>query len=183
MRSARLALTAALAFTLVGNSSIANASSSEVFDANDPLPAYVDIVHSKVTHQVGTDELLFLMELADAVPNPPVTSFVAYNYQMDTDPNTFPAPGQAFDLNIVIRWRGGQWEKLFFDFRPLLTGGSTIAIPIDDVTFDGATVKVRLSRGLLGDATGFSWRPLTRLVQSPGPIADAAAFTEFALKP
>ncbi|TMB80990.1 MAG: hypothetical protein E6J52_00065, partial [Chloroflexi bacterium] len=49
------------------------ASTSEIFDANDTTPAYLDIVHAKVTDQVGTGQISFMMELAEAVPNPPET--------------------------------------------------------------------------------------------------------------
>jgi hypothetical protein len=181
MRSASFTLTALLTFALTNTASPALASSSEVFDASDVTPAHVDIVHAKVTQQVGRGELLFMMELAATVPNPPVDAFVAYNFQLDTDPAT--PLGQLFEYVVIVRWLGGQWQTLLNDASAVPSGGTLVTRPIErGATFDGATVKVRLDPARYGIPESFTWRPLTRLVISPAPFTDAGPFGEFTQK-
>jgi hypothetical protein len=172
MRSRSVTLTAVLAFALTSNPSPALASTSEVFDANDVTPTYVDIVHAKVTQQVGRGELLFMMELAAPIPDQP-TSFTAYAFQIESDPSN---PG--FEFAVIVRWFGGRWEGFLNHGR----FGAVINTPIQDFRLDGATVKVRIDPARFGMPETFSWRPISRLVIAPALPTDTGAFAEFTRK-
>ena len=98
------------------------ASTSEIFDANDTTPAYLDIVHAKVTDRVGTGQISFMMELAEAVPNPPETgTFVAYNWQLDTDPSL---AGIEFRTPVDARYP----YRPSVDAMPRVRGSSTARV-------------------------------------------------------
>lgn len=163
LRSLRFVLSAALALALVGIPSRAYASTSEVFDATgDVTPAYLDIVHAKVTMQNGNGELFFLTEVTEAVPNPPIDSFVAYNYQIDLNGDGL------LEYAIVVRWFNGQWETVVV---------SPTNVPFTGASWDGATVKVRLDPALIGNPASFRWRALTRLAPAPAPALDFTAWS------
>ena len=148
------------------------ASTSEIFDANDTTPAYLDIVHAKVTDQVGTGQISFMMELAEAVPNPPETgTFVAYNWQLDTDPSL-----AGIEFIIVVRWLYDHWETYVLDQRAFNQGtGDLVQVFLtDEVAFHGATEHITIDAALLGDPTSFRWRSLTRDAPAPAPFKDQA---------
>jgi hypothetical protein len=148
----------------------ASARSSEVTDSNDVAPAYLDIVHAKVTDQVGTGRLTFLMELATAVPDEPVDSFVAYNWQLDTDDSP-----SSIEFFIIIRWRLGHWETLMWDQRPVNEGtGPLVETVISGVSFHGATVHVSIDAAAFDDPAILNWRAVTRNAPAPQPILDFA---------
>ena len=170
MRAVRSTLTVLVAVVLASVPNPAYAQSSEVFDANDVTPAYLDIVHAKVTDQVGTGRLMFLMELAAAVPQQPIDSFVAYNWQLDTD--NVPSTIEFF---IIVRWRLGHWETLMWDQRPVNTGtGSLIETAITDVSFNGATVHTTIDAAAFDDPSTLNWRSVTRNAPAPAPVLDVA---------
>jgi hypothetical protein len=148
----------------------AYAHSSEVTDPNDVTPAYLDIVHAKVTDQIGTGRIKFVMELAAAVPDEPVESFVAYNWQLDTDDNT-----STIEFFIIIRWRLGHWETLLWDQRPVNAGtGALIETVISGVAFNGATVHVSIDAAAFDSPAILNWRAVTRNAPAPLPILDFA---------
>jgi hypothetical protein len=148
-------------------SSTAVARTDVIADAVGDVPAtaaaYVDIVQTKVTDQVGRNVLLFHMELAGPAPIAP-GGFVAWNWAIDVP--TGPGP----EYLVVVRWctqamvtdcgpGPAHWESA------LIAGAVTLdAFPFE---VDGATVKAYVDPALIGDPAAFSWWAITRLF--PGP--------------
>jgi len=165
MRKLRSVLVGTAIGMLILSSSV-SASSSVVSDpAGDAVvgsPAYVDIVQSKVTVQVGRDTLYFSMELAEAIPAEPPDAFLGYNWFVDSIP---PA---GFDYVVVVRFctertPGGacaagplpRWEGLVNDFVNPPRYFSSFKV-------DGATVKAFLDPAMIGSPTSFQWQALSR---------------------
>ncbi len=165
MRGLRLVLVATVICMLVLSSSV-SASSSVVSDpagdAASGSPAYVDIVQSKVTAQVGRDTLYFSMELAEAIPADPPDTFLAYNWFVDT------VPPAGFDYVVVVRFCttgtvpacAGQgalprWEAFVNDFINPVTYFSSFQV-------DGAVVKAFVDPALIGNPSSFEWGSLSR---------------------
>jgi hypothetical protein len=139
-------------------------------------PAYVDVIQSKITDQVGRDTLYFSMELAAAIPADPPDSFLAYNWFVDT-----VAPA-GFDYVVVVRFctassvprcaSGGdlpRWEAFVNDFIHPVTFFSSFSV-------DGAVVKAFVDPALIGDPSSFGWQSLTRT----RPAGSGVAPTDFA---
>jgi hypothetical protein len=156
-------------------SSSVSASSSVVSDpAGDAVlgsPAYVDIVQSKVTAQVGRDTLSFSVELAQAIPADPPDSFLGYNWFVDTI-----APA-GFDYVVIVRFctertvpacaaQGAlpRWEGLVNDFVNPARYFSSFKV-------DGATVKAFIDPALIGSPTSFEWQALSRTTPAGQGVA------------
>jgi hypothetical protein len=164
----------ALILTLGFQVSFAYAHSSEIFDAAGDIPlgapGYYDIVHAKVTDQVGKGTLFFSIELGAAVPDTPTDAlgrprFVAWNWLVDTSGDGIS------DYNIIVRYCshtiqapcvGDAWHWESALFRP----PSPQAINAFPFRVDGATIKAYLDPAQLGGPTQFGWITLTRI--SPG---------------
>jgi len=173
MRRLRFVLVSTAICMLVLSSSV-SASSSVVADrAGDAVagsPAYVDIVQSKITDQVGRDTLYFSMELAQAIPANPPDSFLGYNWFVDTIP---PA---GFDYVVVVRFcteRTGaacapgplpRWEGLVNDFVNPPRYFSSFKV-------DGATVKAFIDPALIGSPASFEWGALSRTSPAGSGVA------------
>ncbi len=167
---------AVLALVALGlQASVAYAHSSEVFDPAGDLataaPAYSDIVHAKVTEQVGRDRLYFMIEVAERIPDTPTKAdgtpqFLAWNWAVD-------APvGGAFDYTVIVRYCshtiqgpciGDAWHWESELIGP--TGRQVNAFPF---AVDGATVKASVGLAQLGAANlaQLDWFTVSRI--APG---------------
>ena len=166
LRSIRLSFAVLVIHTLVLSSTVA-ARTDEVVDAVGDVPAsapaYVDIVQTKVTEQVGRGVLFFHMELAGPVPASP-GGFTAWNWAIDLP--TSPGP----DYLVVVRWctqamvadcgpGPAHWESALI--------GAAVTLNAFSFEVDGATVKAYVDPDLIGDPGAFNWWAITRLF--PGP--------------
>ena len=162
----------------------AAAASSVVQDARGDLrpglPAYLDIAQAKVTDEVGTDTLVFSQVLSAPVPQAPSEGFLAYNWL--TGSKTAPTMREFLDVTseyaVVLRSctervpcfgdSTRHWVAFVNHFDFGISRAPTFKI-------DGASVKVFVSRSLLGDPTSFYWAAVTRAVPGgTGPEVEAA---------
>lgn len=128
---------------------------------------YLDVVHANVIEQ-GHETLLFMMVLAGPIPEAPTEPFLLWVFHVDTDPNA--SPGGLYNEYIVrVRWNG----VAFFGEVVDRTGAPTLITTPVPFSIDGATVKLVVELGTLGNPSSFGWNAATR----PQP---PAAYLDFA---
>lgn len=170
----RMASLFVVTLALTVQASSAYAHSSEVFDATGDVPAsapaYYDIVQAKVTEQIGTSTLYFMIVVAGRIPDMPTNAlgdprFVAWNWAID-------APGTALDATVVVRYCshtiqgpcvGDAWH-----WESELITASGRHVNAFAYKVDGATVKAYVDAAQLGGPTltEFNWWAVSRL--APG---------------
>lgn len=156
--------------TLSLQTSVAYAHSSEVFDPSGdlrtPAPGYYDIVHAKVTEQIGNGTFYFKIEVAESIPDTPTDPlgnprFVAWNWNID-------APGTALDVAVIVRYCshtiqgpcvGDAWH-----WESALNTQTGPRVNVFPFKVDGATVKAYVDTALLGGPalTQFNWFSVSR---------------------
>jgi len=174
-----LVLVLATILTLIAQTTSAYAHSSEVFDPMDvaaTVPAMYDIVHAKVTEQIGRGTFYFETEVAGQIPETPTDAsgnprFFAANW--------FINPGTPKAANVIVRYcshtiqtpcvgDAWHWESA------LITSAGQV-VGVFPFKVDGPTVKAFVDVGLLGGPalTQFGWRALTRTApgeSGAGPV-------------
>src|SRR2546430_9782886 len=143
----------------------ASASSSVASDATGDIatsaPAYLDIIHTKATEQIGRGTFFFQTVNADQVPATPA-GFTAWNWLIDV-PGGLPidyALTVRFCSQTVQRTCGPgpwHWES---SSTPMATGVSTINS--FEFSVEGPTVKGFVDPSLFGDPASFRWFAATR---------------------
>lgn len=159
----------------------AHAASSVVHDptGDSTSPAsYNDVVHGKVTEQVGQGTLIFSMVLAGSIPEAPSEADLIWPFHVDTNSGT--APGGLYNEYVVrVRWFNGTFGAQVIDRTPLLSGRSP-AIYSVAFSVGGPTIKVSVPLALLGDPATVQWNASARPGQTV-PYADFAPDTALAV--
>ncbi|MBI2815822.1 MAG: hypothetical protein HYX72_02665 [Acidobacteria bacterium] len=143
--------------------SLAHAASSVVHDPRGDVgssPSYLDIAHAEVIEQRGKGTLLFMMQLADAIPDEPSQPDLIWPFHVDTNPATFPG-GLYNEYVVRVRWVNGAFVGEVVDRTPLLTGGAPIITSIPFL-IAGRTVIASVELQLLGNPSSFGWNAATR---------------------
>jgi hypothetical protein len=167
-----LVLVLATILTLSAQATSAYAHSSEVFDPLDvaaTVPALYDIVHAKVTEQIGKGTFYFEIEVADQIPETPTDPsgnprFAAWNWII--------APGTPQAANVIVRYCSHTIQAPCVDdawhWESALITSSGQVVGMFPFKVDGPTVKAYVDVGLLGGPalTQFGWFALTR--KAPG---------------
>ena len=164
VRRARLVL-ACVAMCAVVFSTPASASSSVASDAQGDIattaPAYLDIIHTKATLQVGRDMFLFQTVNAAPVPAAPV-GFTAWNWLIDL-PGGVPieyALTVRFCSHLVQRSCVGDawhWESSITNMVTGAQASNAFAFEVDQ-----ESVKAWVPRALIQSPTGFRWVAASR---------------------
>jgi hypothetical protein len=164
VRRARLVL-ASMAISAVVFSTPASASSSVGSDAQGDIataaPAYLDIIHTKATLQVGRDMFLFQTVNAAPVPAAPA-GFTAWNWLIDL-PGGVPieyALTVRFCSHLVQRSCVGDawhWESSITNMVTGAQASNAFAFEVDQ-----ESVKAWVPRALIQSPTGFMWVAASR---------------------
>jgi hypothetical protein len=143
----------------------ASASSSVASDAQGDIattaPAYLDIIHTKATLQVGRDMFLFQTVNAAPVPAAPV-GFTAWNWLIDL-PGGVPieyALTVRFCSHLVQRSCVGDawhWESSITNMVTGAQASNAFAFEVDQ-----ESVKAWVPRALIQSPTGFMWVAASR---------------------
>ncbi|TMC73103.1 MAG: hypothetical protein E6J13_04155 [Chloroflexi bacterium] len=143
----------------------ASASSSVASDARGDIattaPAYLDIVHTKATLQVGRDVFLFQTVNAAPVPAAPA-GFRAWNWLIDL-PGGVPieyALTVRFCSHLIQRTCVGDawhWESSMTNMMTGAQVSNAFAFEVDQ-----ESVKAWVPRAFIQSPTGFMWVAATR---------------------
>jgi len=166
-----IGLGAMIALSASGQALAASTWTDPVGDALFHAPAYADIVAGSVVEDGGTFE--FTLTVADAIPQapsltPPGVQALRWVASLDLDPTSSPvgwpvpqrlpaAPQSspaAAEGFLAVAWDGTEFSGMWFDRRPLLSGGDVVATPVP-FEIDGDTVRMWLDGALIGDPSSF----------------------------
>ena len=147
-----------------GDASFNLSTDARPFDA----PGYLDIVRAEITLMGSI--FVVTMDLAAPLPdNPPLrqgAKICVWNWELDTNPTTFPAghplpPGFSSGAELVlgVRWDGRQFNGALIDRRPLLTGQEAVELAAP-MNIDGDRVTIYLSR-FVATVSTFHWTAAT----------------------
>lgn len=132
---------------------------------------YMDVGHAQVTEQKGKGTLLFMMNLAGAIPDAPTEADLLWVWHVDTDPALFPG-GLYVDYIVRVRWFNGVLAGQVVNRIPIATGGAPVVTTVPFRVL-GTTARVVVDLATLGNPSSFGWNAATR----PGvtvPYADFA---------
>ena len=155
-----------LAIAMLVLSTTVAAHSSVVHDASGDIaaaaPRYLDIVHAKVTEQIGKGLFYFQTVNAEPVPDTPA-GFVAWNWFIDV-PGGLPVADYVFTVRFcsqtVQRACGpGPWH---WESSENLLATGTMRLNAFEFKVDGATVKAFVDPVLFGDPASFKWFAASR---------------------
>lgn len=133
-----------------------------------PGEPFQDIVRAEVSERGGT--FRFVMRLAEAIPESPTSppwALLVWQWDLDTDPNTFPTGfpypypfGYGEEYQVFFVWDGTSFSAFVIDRTPLLTGGDAEIRPASFVV-KGSELRVYVNAADVGDPSGFGWGAYT----------------------
>jgi len=131
-------------------------------DVAETAAAYLDIVHTKATEQIGRNTFYFQTVTAQPVPAVPET-FVAYNWFVDV-PGGLPFQDYVFTVRFcsqaVQRVCGpGPWH---WESSENILATGVVNLNVFDFRIDGTTVTGFVDPALFGNPEHFHWFAASR---------------------